>query len=37
LNWPADNKALKRRDSLTIWLDPDMALAALFIVTGMLS
>ena len=24
LNWPAYNKALKRRGSLTIWFDPDM-------------
>ena len=24
LNWPADNEALKRRVSLTIWFDPDM-------------
>lgn len=23
-NWPADNDALKRRDSLTIWFDPEM-------------
>ena len=28
LNWPAYNKALKRRRSLTIWFDPDMAWAA---------
>ena len=28
LNWPAYNKALKRRRSLTIWFDPDMARAA---------
>ena len=28
LNWPAYNKALKRRGSLTIWFDPDMAWAA---------
>ena len=25
MNWPAYNKALKRRGSLTIWFDPDMA------------
>jgi hypothetical protein len=25
LNWPANSKALKRRGSLTIWFDPDMA------------
>lgn len=24
LNWPAYNKALKRRGSLTIWFGPDM-------------
>ena len=24
LNWPADNKALKRRGSLTIWFDADL-------------
>ena len=29
LNWPAYNKALKRRGSLTIWFDPGMALAAM--------
>ena len=23
-NWPADNEALKRRGSLTIWFDPAM-------------
>ena len=23
-NWPAYNEALKRRDSLRIWFDPDM-------------
>ena len=23
-NWPAYNEALKRRGSLTIWLDPEM-------------
>ena len=23
-NWPADNDALKRRGSLTIWFDPTM-------------
>ena len=28
LNWPAYNKALKRRGSLTIWFDVDMAWAA---------
>ena len=28
LNWPAYNKALKRRGSLTIWFDPDMPWAA---------
>jgi len=28
MNWPAYNKALKRRGSLTIWFDPDMAWAA---------
>jgi hypothetical protein len=28
LNWPAYNKALKRRGSLTIWFDPDMVWAA---------
>lgn len=28
LNWPAYNKALKRRGSLTIWFDPDMSWAA---------
>lgn len=28
LNWPAYNKALKRRGSLTIWFDPDMEWAA---------
>ena len=28
LNWPACNKALKRRGSLTIWFDLDMAWAA---------
>jgi hypothetical protein len=28
LNWPGYNKALKRRGSLTIWFDPDMAWAA---------
>ena len=28
LNWPAYNKALKRRGSLTIWFDPDLAWAA---------
>ncbi len=28
LNWPAYNKALRRRGSLTIWFDPDMAWAA---------
>jgi hypothetical protein len=28
LNWPAYNKALKRRGSLTVWFDPDMVLAA---------
>ena len=27
-NWPSYNKALKRRGSLTIWFDPDMAWAA---------
>jgi Transposase DDE domain len=27
-NWPASNEALKRRGSLTIWFDPDMAWAA---------
>ena len=26
--WPADNKALKRRGSLTIWFDPEMTWAA---------
>ncbi len=24
-NWPAYNEALKKRGSLTIWFDPDMA------------
>jgi hypothetical protein len=24
-NWPADNEALKQRDPLIIWFDPDMA------------
>ncbi|RJE78511.1 hypothetical protein DWB67_17310 [Paracoccus sp. JM45] len=24
LNWPAYNRALKRRGSLVIWFDPDM-------------
>ncbi len=24
-NWPSYNDALKRRGSLTVWLDPDMA------------
>lgn len=24
MNWPAYNEALKRRGSLTIWLDPEM-------------
>ena len=28
LNWPAYNKALRRRGSLTIWFDPEMAWAA---------
>jgi hypothetical protein len=28
LNWPEYNRALKRRGSLTIWFDPDMAWAA---------
>ena len=28
LNWSAYNKALKRRGSLTIWFDADMAWAA---------
>jgi hypothetical protein len=28
LNWPEYNQALKRRGSLTIWFDPDMAWAA---------
>ena len=28
LNWPAYNKALKRRGSLTVWFDPDMTWAA---------
>ena len=28
LNWPAYNKALKGRGSLTVWFDPDMAWAA---------
>ena len=28
LNWPAYNKALKRRGSLTIWFDPEMMWAA---------
>ena len=28
LNWPSYNEALKRRGSLTIWFDPDMAWAA---------
>lgn len=28
LNWPAYNKALKRRGALTIWFDPDMTWAA---------
>ena len=28
MNWPAYNKALKRRGSLAIWFDPDMAWAA---------
>ena len=28
LNWPAYNKALKRRGSLTVWFDPDMVWAA---------
>jgi hypothetical protein len=28
LNWPAYNKALKRRGSLSIWFDADMAWAA---------
>ena len=28
LNWPEYNKALRRRGSLSIWFDPDMALAA---------
>ena len=28
LNWPAYNKALKRRGSLTMWFDPDMVWAA---------
>jgi hypothetical protein len=25
LNWPENNKALKRRGSLTIWFDQDIA------------
>jgi hypothetical protein len=28
LNWPESDKALKRRGSLTIWFDPDMAWSA---------
>lgn len=28
-NWPAYNKALKRRGSLTIWFDPTMTWAAM--------
>ena len=28
VNWPAYNKALKRRGSLTVWFDPDMVWAA---------
>ena len=28
LNWPEYNKALRRRGSLSIWFDPDMAWAA---------
>lgn len=28
VNWPAYNKALKRRGALTIWFDPDMTWAA---------
>lgn len=28
LNWPSYNEALKRRGSLTIWFDPDMAWTA---------
>jgi hypothetical protein len=28
LNWPAYNKALKRRGSLTVWFDPEMTWAA---------
>lgn len=28
LNWPAYNKALKRRGSLTVWFDPDRTWAA---------
>jgi hypothetical protein len=28
LNWPSYNEALKRRGSLTVWFDPDMAWAA---------
>ena len=28
LNWPAYNKALKCRGSLTVWFDPDMAWVA---------
>jgi hypothetical protein len=28
LNWPAYNKALRRRGSLTIWFDPEMAWGA---------
>jgi hypothetical protein len=28
LNWPAYEKALKRRGSLTMWFDPEMLWAA---------
>lgn len=28
VHWPSNNRALKRRGSLTIWFDPDMAWAA---------
>jgi hypothetical protein len=28
LNWPEYNRALKRRGSLTIWFDPEIAWAA---------
>jgi len=24
MNWPEDNKALKRRGALTVWFDPEM-------------